>query len=409
MTIKDMKLDFKSIGFKVFCLFVFICPIFFDSQHMVNMGETPLRVNQEQFFQLGTLVLFALVFLENIYLSLFLLWSVALYCYYDFPAMSGIMLMNIFWACLLYQVSYKLITKDNLKHVFTAILWLAVANIVFLCMQKTGNEFIFGRDGVPTNDLVGLMTLKCFMGMFFAICIPILAYFNWQLSTIFFLPIYFSESSVAVVGAISGFLFTLWFRSKKAFFAFLAIFLIAGTLYVAHDTKAGMFGYRFQVWKLSIRDYLKHPIMGWGIDSYGNYGTFKQFMYFQNVNGEIRSVPLRAWEIQKETGLFPPMDGFAVKGYGLNPWGHPHNEYISVLFEFGIIGFVIWIFLCRDAWIKFFASKEVIALASILIVFMIISTGQFPFHVVRLGIFAPIMLGAYYKITEFKTGDTVHV
>lgn len=408
MKITDLKLN--NIGLKLLLFFIFFCPIFYDPYKVIT--ETPIRLNQEQFFQLGTVILFAVIFLENIYLSAFLLWSIALYAYYDFPIISGPLVINIFFGCLLYQVAYKLINRDNIRTVFKVILGLGILNIIWMTFQALNIEFIFGRDGQFVTDLVGLMGLKCFLGMFLAICVPIACYFSWRWSILLFIPIYFSESSVAVVGAIAGFLFTVWYRSKKAFYSFLAIFIVAGSLYVAQDTKAGMFTNRFEVWKLSIHDALMNPIIGRGVNSFGSFGELKPFMYFSNWKSDVRRIPIKSFEVQKETGKFPPMPGF-LENYDanhpershLNPWSHPHNEYISLLYEFGLIGIIIFLLFARNIFINFEPTDSMIAIMGVFIVFLITSTGQFPLHVARLGIFAPIFLAAYYKIKEEYKGD----
>ncbi len=402
MTIKDVRLD--NVGLKLFLLFLFLCPIFYDTQKVFHL--TSLRINQEQFFQLGACVLFAVVILENIYLSAFLMWSVCLYAYYGFPPIGGPIVINIFWGCMIYQVSHKLITSDNIEKVFKAILWLAVANIVWLSLQFLNIDLIFMRDKAYNADLVGLMGLKCFMGMFFAICIPILAYFSWPLATLLFIPIYFSESSVAVVGGAIGLLFVVFYHSKKSFITLLAIFALAGSLYVANDTKAGMFDGRFKMWKVVLRDAFKHPVMGWGLDSFRNMGTFKPFLYLQNATTrETKAISSETLKLYTELGVFPPMPEFIQQGQVLDAWDNPHNEYIQLFYEFGSVGILIFLLFCLDVAQLFAPTAELTTLLAVFLVYLIISTGQFPFHVVRLGYLFPVLLGAYYKINEENKGD----
>ncbi len=401
---------------KVLLGFLFFCPIFYDPHMFIpSMG---LRANQEQFFQIGATVLFAFVTLENSYLAFFYLWSVAIYCFYGFPQIGGPIVMNIFFGCIIYQIAYKLIKKDNVEKVFKMLLWLCVANIVWLILQMNKSDLIFLREDAYTVDLVGLMGLKCFMGMFFALCIPILAYFSWPLALSFFLPIYYSQSSVAVVGGIAGFLFVLYYKSKKMFVVFLLIFIVEGGLFVARDTKKGMFEDRFRMWKVVLRDAFKHPIMGWGLDSFRSVGEFKPFMYVENaMTLETRRVHYKALEIAKETHVLPPgkeYEGFVSPGDALNPWDNPHNEYIMLFYEFGIIGIMIFLAFAKNIKAIFITTPQIIAIMGVFIVFLIISTGQFPFHVVRLGYLAPVMLGAYYKLIkdqkeqEIQTGDVIY-
>ena len=394
MTIKNLNL--KDLGLKLFFAFICICPVFFDPYKSAG-----LRLHQEQFFQLGAVILFAVVFLESIHLALFLFWSIFIYAYYGFPPIGGAYVMNIFFGCLLYQVAYKLIDRDNLRSFYRAILWLCVLNIVWMIFQKLNIDPIFMNKGEYSKDLVGLFGLKAFMGMFLALSIPFVARLNIWLPLAFFVPIYLSDCSVAVVAGAASYLFALFFDYKKMFWSFLIVLLVGGCFYVAKDTKNGMFTDRFSVWLVSTRDAFKHPIVGWGLDSFRNMGEVKPFIYMKNVRtNESRAVSIKEIQVYKESGVFPPMGDFIKDNDTLNPWDHPHNEYVSLLYEFGLIGVLIFVCLCVDLFKGFYPNDDLIALMGFFIGVLIISTGQFPFHVARIGYLIPIVLGIYKKLTD---------
>jgi len=163
VTLKDIKL--QDFPLKAFLVFVFFCPIFFDP--LKTQGY--LRLNQEQFFQVGATLLFAICFLENIYLSLFLIWSVVLYAYYGFPGIGGNYVMNIFWASVVYQVTYKLINSNNVDKLYKTIIYLCILNIAWMALQLFNFDLIFMDRGEYAVSPCGLFGLKCFMGMFLAL------------------------------------------------------------------------------------------------------------------------------------------------------------------------------------------------------------------------------------------------
>ena len=401
MRLKDIRLN--NVGIVSLLSFMALCPIFYDTAHKQQYGQ--LRLGQEQFYQLGATVLFAIVFLENIYLSLFLLWSIALYCYFNFPSIGGDYIQNIFWGLVLYQIAYKLINKDNVESVFKMVLVICALNMVWLALQLNHIDLIFLEEGkqIYTHDYVGLMGLKAFMGVFFALCLPIMAYFNPWLAVFFFIPIYLSDCSVAVLGGIASFIFTLWFKSKKLSLILILLLGIAGGLYVKRDvgSQGEMFVDRFSLWKVTMRDAFKHPFTGWGLDSFSHMGDFKPFMYFKNARtNETRAVGIEALRFHRETGQFPPMGTFVSKGDSINPWDNPHNEYVGLFYEFGLIGTLIILFMKRDMWMRFVPKPKIIALAGFFISLAIISLGQFPLHVARTACYIPIFLGIYYKLTD---------
>src|SRR3990167_525684 len=265
MTIKDISLN--KIGYKLLLAFIVICPIFYDT---VNQGRISLRLAEEQFYQLGATVLFAIVFLENVYLSAFLLWSIFIYCYYGFPSIGGNYVMNIFWSCVVYQITYKLITEENAKAIFKCVLWLGVVCIFFIILQRFGLDFIYLRnaDKAYNLDFVGIFGLKAFMGIFMAICAAMAAPSCLWLSALFLIPAYFSECSVAVLAIVVVIIFNAYHKSRKIFITLFILFGLLAAGYGIHDyvpQKGQMFIDRVSLWKVSLRDAAKHPIIGWGL------------------------------------------------------------------------------------------------------------------------------------------------
>lgn len=397
MTLKNISL--RDIGLRLTLLFCFLCPIFFDPSH--QFGISQLRVNQEQFFQLCVTTLFAVVILENIYLSLFLLWAETLYIYYGFPAIGGSYVMNIFLGCVLYQVSYSVFGKDNIHRLYKTILWLCALNAVWIILQLFGLDFIFLEHSSYTHAPVGFMGLKAFMGMLFAIGIPFMCRYNLWIPALMFVPIYISECSVAMVAGALAWLYCLWHESMKAFISLVLVLLVGCSIYVSNDTKGGMFTDRINLWKVVLQDAAKHPVMGWGLDSFRNVGTFKPFIYMKNVR-TLKSFPV-SWDAirqYQETGRMPKMGELIGDNDTLDPWDNPHNEYVGLWYEFGAVALAIMLFLFRNIVERTGNSRDTRPLTGFFIVIAVTSLGQFPFHIARIGCLIAVALGAFYKLTD---------
>lgn len=105
-----------------------------------------------------------------------------------------------------------------------------------------------------------------------------------------------------------------------------------------------------------------------------------------------------------ETGeiIFPKHIQESFKNGGVvDPWDHPHNEYVMLLFQYGITGLIVLGLFCKDIWnrLNHYDSRQLAAF-SFLVSVAVISFAHFPFHVVRLGLLIPAMLGIYYKLTD---------
>lgn len=405
MTLKSLK--FNDIGLKLFMAFIVICPIFYDPSKMLT-----LRTYQEQFFQLGITVLFAVVLLESIHLSLFLLWAVFLYAYYGFPPIGGNYVMNIVWGCLLYQIAYKVMDRRNIHVFYKCVIGVALLNLVWVLLQISGVELIFLSKGEYNSQPVALLGLKAFMGMFFALSIPFLCRYSTWAPILFFVPIYLSECSVAMAAGVVSYLFHLFYYQRKAFWVGLVVLTLAAGAYIARDTKSGMFTDRFNLWKVTLRDAFKKPVVGWGLDSFRNVGEVKPFIYFKNVRTlESKKVYFKEMvHVRENKGQFPDtMKDFVQDGDTIDPWDHPHNEYVSLFYEFGLVGVVIFACLALGVWRAFYPSDDLICLMGFFIGVLIISTGQFPFHVARIGYLVPIVLGIYKKLTDEENGVICNV
>jgi len=395
------QVHIKDFALKAFLAFMVLCPMYYYNS--LDFGVASLRIGQEQFFQLGATVMFGLVLLENMWLALFLIWTVFLYSYYGFSPMGGNYVLNVFWGCVLYQVVYKLVNRHNVKLVFNAMMTVYIFNLIFVVFQLLRSDPLFTSEtqGFYFGDPVGIFGLKAFMGMYVALCTPIIlmwkGFFKYLVLAVSCWLIYLSQCSVGAIALLTSILWHTWFHSKRLFIALTLIGSLICGAYVYKDSKMNFMSDRWDVWKVSMQDAVIHPILGCGLDSFRNMSKTKPFMYFKNT---ITNKSER-FHYHQDTNRIVAPEGFAKPDQACDPWDHPHNEYVSIFYEFGIIPFIILGMLVWDMRRRFDKFTEMnVAMIGCFIAFAVFSIGQFPFHVARIGYLAPILLAIYFKLTE---------
>lgn len=395
------KINIKDFGWRTLMTFMMICPLYYNGLQI--HGFKTMRMGHEQAFELGITVLFAIVFVENIWLAMFLVWSCFLYAYYNFPIIGGNYVTHIFLACILYQITYHLVNRKRVETVFKLVLILCGLNIAFCFLQKFGYDPLFMNvvEKSMNIDPVGIMGIKAVSGVFSAISIPIALFFSPFLVIPIIPALIISDCSSAVAATVVSILFLTWHQSRK-FFAYMLIPLsLAGCLYFAHDSKMNMMTDRVNVWKIALQDSLARPFVGMGLDSFRNVGALKPFLYFKNV-ADNKAVRMG---YDKENKAWIPEGGKELAKYTdgqlhLDPWDNPHNLYVSIIYEFSIIGFLLFLGLLGDIWRRLYRDPVVLTIFAIFIVYLVSSIGQFPFYLARTAHLAVIFLACYYKLTE---------
>jgi len=368
-----------------------------------SFGMSAIRISQQQMLQVAAIGLFAIFILQNIYLSLFLLWSLFLYGYFEWATPVGTVVLTILGACMIYEAVYRAVNHENIKVVYGFMLAFALINMAYMSMQAFGWELMFQeftRPGFQTQ-MIGFMGLKAIMGMFFAMCIPFFAFKYPKLSLGLFIPLYVSECSSAMVAGTVAFVWNL--VSKRWFIIATVTLVIAGGLYSYNDSHAGMFTDRINMWKVVLRDAVKNPVIGWGPDSFRSVTPQKQFIYWKNNRTlDTSQIDVRDTVEYTHTGKYDLNKyTFMKEGDSTNPWDNPHNEYIQLSYEFGIVGVVLLGFLAYDIKRRFDSiNVYLIPLVGFFLAVLIMSIGQFPFHLARVGFYIPIFLACYYKLTE---------
>ena len=381
-----------------------LCPIYYNNLQF--HGLKTMRLGHEQFFQFGVTALFCIVFLENLWLAVFFLWSISINAYYNFPNNGAEYIWNLFMACILYQITYNLVTRQRVITIFRAITALMLLNIAFMVMQAWGYDPIFNNlfHSKMNVDLVGFMGIKAICGMFNAICLPMAMFFSPMFALPVLFALYLSESSCAIASVVAVIIFLAYKKSKKLAYILLIPLFIIGAFYVSNDSKSGMMNERVNMWKVALKDALQRPIIGMGLDSFRNVGELKPFLYFRSTrdNSCLKMNYIQEtgkWRTPPGFDLTPRPDGVPL----LDPWDNPHNTYLSILYEFGLVGLLIILALLWDVFKRFIYcnnDKVIFTIFASFLVYLISSVGQFPFHLARTGHLAVILLACFYKLTD---------
>ena len=162
---------------------------------------------------------------------------------------------------------------------------------------------------------------------------------------------------------------------------------------------------------------LRNPI-GYGPDSFRNLNKHKSFMFMADydykagISHKMRdgSELLELYSPSKDAAeIQARMDKVAKDGFRadqLSTWDNPHLHLLTVLFEYGIIGLLLVCGFIREIYCRFRRTnnknKELIVVTSCLMVFFITGLTHFPFHLARIGYLFPVLLGAFYSLTDSK-------
>ncbi len=335
------------------------------------------RQAQQITFTMAGICLFGFL-LDNIWVSLFLWWTIFLHCFFKFNV-GQIYVTNIFLGCVIYYLAKASFNKkEHAQYFINAILWLAVLNLLYSALQPLNLDFIYmGKETLLKKDLFvtqpmpnGFMSNSSVMAALLALCVPLLlarkTFFSVLGGILMFIPLWILRSSLPILAATIGGLFVAWFYiPKNIWYGILTFFIVFLAGFLIFRDMPGV--ERFDFWKLVMQDAMVHPVTGWGPDSFKNMTELKGHLYFKNLTPTSR-------------------------GYTALLWDNPHNLYISMFFEFGIIGVIILGGYIRGLFESFRKilnkNPDIIGLAGFAIIFLIISGGHFPIFLARVAVFA---------------------
>lgn len=411
----------------LFVLFIIGCSTFFWQGH-------ELRIAQEAFYQLAGMTLVLSSFFYNLkpirrspinmWMGIFGIYAIFLFLLGG-ANIGAQYMFNIVIGVLLFFKTQQL-EKRHTKIILHTILWVCILNVLWMVLQELRLDPIFSikdtaRDTLnyEAKDLIGFLGLKAVMGMWMGLGLLACLFISPWIAVLFAYPIYLSQCSSVVMGLAITVPFYFFFTKRLAFKILLPLLLIVGSLYVVFiDSPMGMMKNRPIAWRMFVRDtvygtgsgsrFLKNSFTGFGLDSF-RMGAIK---YFKESKSDktIRAI-VQGNKMVDEQGrnfyMAPNHVGtqriHSPDGKLLDHWDNPHNIFVHVFFEMGLIALVIIGFILFHLFKRFryaIKDKQLVIVFSMILFFLLTGVSQFPTHLARIGCVFPILLGLLVVNTE---------
>ena len=352
----------------------------------------PTREIQQALLTVAIMCVFA-CYLKNLWLSLFVAWTVFLYIYFRFDG-GATYFFNVFFGCMLYWMAKNSFKKEHISWYINIFLVFVGINCAYMVLQFFDLDFYYYlRVSNVLGDekalgsfryLCGFMGFQANMGTLMALSIPIIATRPWKhawaYTAIPFFFIYTSRSSVSLLAGIIGVLFVLFYRMRKArWWALVISGLILTSLYLVKiDAPMGTIGTRPRMWKTVLRDAVQRPIVGYGLDSFRRFTEIKKRQYCSEI-------------LATENGIY------------MDVWDNAHNLFIQIFFEFGFIGLFLLGGWVRDAINRFNRSVKTgnaLGLAGFIVAFFVASMAHFPMYLACMACFIIPMFALFENEIE---------
>lgn len=309
-------------------------------------------------------------------MGVFLLYVLIVSSVISFDMRARSQIMNIFIGMVFYKTVIEYFDFSFLRNIGKTFFGILLVNLVF-CVAQHFNVDPLNKDisgiivGFPQK--VGLMRLSEHLGTLCAILGPLTTLVSPWLGLITLPLLYYADNSTALVCLVTAFSFLIYRRYGLRWFVwFLVLTLSVGAWYViCHDMPGGSFGYRLTVWQMGIQKVLRSSLyLGLGIGSWFTWGPQTKQM--------TTDEPLI--------------------------WLWAHNEYLQVLFELGLAGFILLIIYLKNRVLDFkkaVSSLELDCLFATFVSLALVSILHFPFHLGRFSVLAVFVLACYHaKIAE---------
>jgi hypothetical protein len=390
---------------------------------MVPLCYLPVysRNAQEDFFQYASMILVT-AFVGNLWLGSFMALNVVLYIY-NGASVGNSQILNIMFGCLAFMFSRYYFKTNKFETISKHLMVVVAVTLVFMAMQLFHVGWLFypqDSSGQMYNDSmgdpVGFFGLKAANGTFLTIVWPVIAGLSPVIAGLLTIPIVLSQSSSVYLAFGSVVLFYTYQLHRKIFLYLLCLIPIVAGIFIFGDlrTDPQTFTSRFPVWHSNIEYALRHP-WGYGPDSYRNYTPHKNFMFISDSKYN-HAVSTKISETEDRLVYYSPShDSVKVKQMEnrlategikkdeIQVWDNPHCQYIQLLFQYGILGFLLLLGLMREILVRFKSvtkDKELVIISACLLAYFITGLTHFPLEIARTGYLFMIILGAYYAKTD---------
>ena len=322
----------------------------------------------------------------NKFLSLFIFYTALSYIFVtDCSPRSMLCLLIGYLGCAVMLFASQL---KNRKPVYTAIIIMAVLDIIYSILQVNGIDPFFQSLNGSRREIIGFVGSNNQLGVYHATT----AFFTPILIPLSVIPIFLAKQNSSLIGLVAGTLsyFILSYRIK-ALVVTVVMILCLSIFWGNHCGKSKTeIMERVNLWKLSIEQTISgrsvitsEPMVGRTIvtNPWLGYGIGNFFVFSNKTQGHI---------VQKDTHVYE----------------HAHNDFVEAFYEFGYIGLFLLLGIVFSIFSIFFhlknKSRVTIILFSSLIAQAVSSCGVYIFHAPVSLFMVCLILGLFYA--ECKDG-----
>lgn len=311
------------------------------------------------------IVLIAVNF-KNIWLGLFLVWTVTnMILNYNGLAVSAMILITVF--LIAYDYLLKIIPKKSISFWLNCICISALGQIV-LCVFQAYNKDPFFQQ---SRALCGFLDNPVFLSIYLVCCLPAFFRKYWRCFLILILPpVFYNDNKIVILSLGLMVVFYLMYKIKRttvkaAIAACLIISSFSYVLFIDKDVREAGYkpgSWRAIKWQSSRRAVYWPRIALMTLDS-------KRHSLFGCGPGQFKRV------YNEKYFKTPPSNGKLLLLQA-------ENEPLQLWNEFGYLGVLIISGFATGSWFKFRRYKQILLLPACGIVAEVINSfGSFPFHI----------------------------
>lgn len=393
-----------------------LCPIIY------NVTSLDTRKFQELFWQYSVMAIIV-TFSRNTIITAFFFLAIFLEAFNNF-SVGQHHIFNLFLGICLFTCARSYFKSFKFQDYYKPMLFVAIASMIFMVLQhfnidpihsaRNNGKFDYSS---AFGDKIGLFGIKTHNGIYQALIVPVMLAILGPWGLLALPVVILSHSMAAVTSAVAGALLYMYHSSKRIFWILLTATILFGSIYAVHDYKENkaMFTSRFTLWhavgKMGLGRY-----WGYGPASFDKFTPTKNFMFFGDQNyrigigaltGENGVIQGRQTDIVKIKEYHPNFFKMHKESPNFlkdaNRWGDPHNLFVRIFFEYGFPGLILTYLFFHELYVRFSSSmktQELVLISSMILAFFVASMTQFPLFVARLGYIFPLLLGAFYAVTD---------
>lgn len=384
---------------------LFTVPIFYSQ---LTMGSPQMRHQQWDCYAVFTVLVMAMM-IRNIFVSSFLLLSLAHFFFFQNPFSETHLFQTVVSSLVFYVFS-----TYEIKNYKETLLGLFILNISMATVQHLGLDVYTWM----TWSENGMLGLPAYLGIFSALVTPLVCTISPWFLVLGIIGVFWSKSMFCVLAlSVSMFFYGLRFWDKRVLLLLVSLGLLVIPL-ALQDNHVQQSSRRLPVWKMVASKAFRNPFFGWGMGSFDQQMVLefndkgkRQWFQAKEVPENYEAISAKLYDIQAQTGeiqvpyghdkdsINQQLSHIRSRGIEIYRWDSPHSHYLDVFFGYGFIGMFLLIGFIREKLSMIYSTflcldKECIALGCSFIALLIVSLVHFPLSVAKLNVICVALIGA---------------